>query len=252
MDTPSLNTSSGDCQTRLYGESVSIAWGGDVLLERVSFQVGEGQAILISGGNGAGKTSFLNMLSGFLKPRDGRVVFQNGALEMSLVGMSPERIALSGIGRLWQDIRLFPNLSVLDNLLVCSSQLIRHNPFQLWRSLFASVEKRERERALQCLSLMEMADQAEILAGRLSLGQMKRVALARLWMSHTRFFLLDEPFAGLDQASAEQLCGLIHDLKQDGKSLIIVEHRGDLLRNLCDETWFLGDGSLRTSEGVAA
>lgn len=228
-------------------EQLSLAFGGLHVLDDVSFTVPRGGAVLLRGENGSGKTTLLNVLSGFLCPDSGHISFRLNGDDLESARTSPERLARAGLGRLWQDIRLFPTMTVLENVLAATPGLIGQNPalaMVLW-PVVRKQDRQARERALFYLEIVGMADRVGSLGDRLSGGQMKRVALARLLQGGADLLLLDEPLAGLDQESAEKLVALLHDLnKNHGKTLLIVEHQHERVAPVCNETWYLANGKL--------
>lgn len=228
---------------------VTLSFGGQRILDNVSFSLGTGAAVLLRGDNGSGKTTLLNLLSGFIAPNRGRVQLQLNGKTLDPARASAERLARAGMGRLWQDIRLFPTMTVLENVMAATAGMTGHNPalaLTAW-PVVRRQEKAARERALANLERVGMADRAGSSADKLSVGQMKRVALARLLQAEADLWLLDEPLAGLDRESAESLIRLLDDLNDNyGKTFLVVEHQHERLAPVCRETWYLGDGELLT------
>lgn len=231
-------------------KGVSLAFGGQRILDDISFSIRPGQAVLLRGDNGSGKTTMLNVLTGFIRPDKGHLFFRFNGEQVDVTKASPERIARHGLGRLWQDVRLFPTMTVLENVLAATPGLMGQNPFMAMAAwpLSRRQERQARESALHFLSLVGMADRANSSGDKLSLGQMKRVALARLLQTGAIFLLLDEPLAGLDKESAETLISTLQTLRtKEGKSMLIVEHQHEKVSGLCDETWYLSGGKLSFS-----
>ena len=221
-------------------------------MDGLSFDLPALGAVLLRGDNGSGKTTLLNVLSGMLRPDQGALHACLGGRHWNLLRMSPERIARSGVGRLWQDIRLFPTMTVMENVLAATPGLAGLNPLQalLARGKVNRQERIAREQALYNLELVGMADRSKSTGERLSLGQMKRVAIARLLQSGSLLMLLDEPLAGLDHRAADDLLCLLEDLnRRQGKTLLIVEHQHERVRGLCGETWYLSDGKVISDGG---
>lgn len=228
-------------------EGLRLAFGGHRVLDGLCLDLHAGEAVLLRGENGSGKTTLLNVLTGLIRPDAGRILMCLNGNEIDAIRISPERLARCGVGRLWQDIRLFPTMSALENVLAAT-------PGLLGSTAVASVaawpwlrqrEGAARERARHNLAQVGMTDRADSSADMLSVGQMKRVALARLLQAEASLWLLDEPLAGLDQESAESLLRLLVKLKHDhGKTLLVVEHQHERMAPICDHTWFLADGRL--------
>jgi ABC-type branched-subunit amino acid transport system ATPase component len=231
----------------LVADGLSIAFGGRRVLDRASLSLRKGDAVLLRGDNGSGKTTLLNVLSGFVRPDTGRASSTTGnGGEVDILRTSPERLAREGLGRLWQDIRLFPTLTCLENVLVASHQVVGGGVMRPGRWLRVRSEMREaRDLALHHLERVGMSDRASSTAERLSLGQMKRVALARLLQAGASVLLLDEPLASLDRPSAERLLELLAVLnREEGRSILVAEHQFERMVPICTETWYLEGGSL--------
>jgi len=236
---------------KLHAQGIAIAFGGQHVLRGVDLDLRGGQIALLRGPNGCGKTTLLNILSGFLRPDAGTATLAFNGIQADILREPPDRLARLGIARLWQDIRLFPTMTVLDNVLAASPHAIGINPVV---ALFAlgrvrRQEREYREMALHWLNLLGMADRADSSGDKLSVGQSKRVAIARLLQTGAQVLLLDEPLAGLDRESAEKL---VHDLNRladtTHKAMLIVEHNHDVIVPVCDIRLTLGDGRLRREE----
>jgi len=230
---------------------VKIAFGGQTVLDGVTFDLRPGELALLGGENGSGKTVLLNVLSGHLAPDRGSVELQFGERRVDAVRSSPERLARLGLGRLWQDIRLFPSMTVLDNVLAGTAGMLGQNPILAVLALPAVLrqERMARKRAHQNLATVGMADRAQSSCDMLSVGQMKRVAVARLLQMEASLLLLDEPLAGLDADAAEAFS---HDLgrlcSKHGKTILVVEHRHDAISRFADRVWKLNHGRLEEIE----
>lgn len=226
---------------------VCLSFGAQQVLDNVSLSIKPGKAVLLRGDNGSGKSSLLNIISGFLRPDKGQIHLRLNGSPVNVSTTSPERLARLGVGRLWQDIRLFPTMSVIENVLAATPRLLGQNPLMAMAAwpISRRQERQARERAHHHLYLMGMEDRDNSSGDKLSLGQMKRVALARLLQGGASLLLLDEPLAGLDQVSAASLLETLKMLRsKEGKTLLIVEHQHEKVSGLCDETWYLSGGKL--------
>lgn len=235
-------------------ESLSLAFGGHKVLDSLSFTLPAVSITLLRGENGCGKTTLLNVLNGFIKPDSGQLRLRLNGKEKVVDGkVTPEQVARAGVGRLWQDIHLFFTMTALDNVLAASPKLAVGNlltTLAAWPS-WRRNEKNARERALHHLEMVNMADRAGSSCDMLSVGQMKRVAIARLLQADAELLLLDEPLAGLDRASAEGLLELLARLqKENGKTMLIVEHQHKHLLPVCDRSLFLANGKLTVEEAI--
>lgn len=235
----------------LSARDIAIAFGGQKVLCGVDVDLHGGQIALLRGPNGCGKTTLLNILSGFLRPDAGTATLAYNGRRVDILRESPDKLARLGIARLWQDIRLFPTMTALENVLAASPHALGIHPFA---ALFSPgrVKRQERcfhEQAMHWLDLLGMADRARSSGDMLSVGQSKRVAIARLLQTGAQVLLLDEPLAGLDRESADKL---VHDLNlladTTHKAMLIVEHNHDAITPVCDLRLTLEDGRLRREE----
>lgn len=236
---------------RLSADGISIAFGGQQVLKDVGLDLVGGQIALLRGPNGCGKTTLLNILSGFMQPDAGHVALEIEGRSINLLGRSSDCLVRLGIARLWQDIRLFPTMTALENVLAASPHAMGINPAV---ALFAygRVKRQEqafREEAMHWLDLLGMADRAHSSGDKLSVGQSKRIAIARLLQTGAQVLLLDEPLAGLDHKSAEKLvCDLNRLADTTHKALLVVEHNHDAITPVCDLRLTLNDGHLLREE----
>jgi len=186
---------------------VTRRFGGLVAVKDVSLEVQEGSAVGLIGANGAGKTTLFNCLTGFDTPTSGDVRLRGA----SLLGRKRHQVVRSGVARTFQIVRPFPDLPVLANVLV---------------PLIAAGHKGDlREQARAVLARVGLADRADALATRLSEGDLKRLEMARALATKPRLLLLDEPFAGLSPAEIEHLSETVKALREEGVTLVVVEHK---------------------------
>ncbi len=226
-------------------QGLSKHFGGVPALAEVSFNAAAGQVTALIGPNGAGKTTLLNCLSGVLQPDRGAIWF-NGT---NLAGLSAHRVARVGIARTFQNLRLFPRLSVLDNVL-CGLTVQAQS--SLWQALLRPPGLRHQERrlklaALEALDLFGLTGKMDLPAGVLPYGDKKRVELARAFVSQPVLALLDEPVAGLNPEETGEIAGLVRQLRQQGKSMLLVEHDMDLVMGVADQVVVLDGGRLIAS-----
>ncbi|WP_333875774.1 ABC transporter ATP-binding protein [Methylobacter sp.] len=238
-------------RVRLKAEGLSIAFGGQQVLCGANLDLTGGQIALLRGPNGCGKTTLLNVLSGFLKPDTGTASLEFNGTRVDILNETPDRLARLGLARLWQDIRLFSTMTVLENVLAASPHAIGINPAL---ALFAlgKVKQQEREfrsQALAWLDMLGMADRADSSGDQLSVGQSKRVAIARLLQTGSKVMLLDEPLAGLDHDSAAKLVEDLNRLANaTHRAMLIVEHNHDAITPVCDLRYTLNEGALIREE----
>jgi branched-chain amino acid transport system ATP-binding protein len=221
-------------------------FGGLPALYEVGFVARKGQVTALIGPNGAGKTTFINCLTGLLRADKGSMVFDG----QELSGLSPHRIARLGIARTFQNLGLFPRLSVLDNVL-CGLSTEAGDSFL--EAFLRTPSLRHRERrlrlaALEALDTFGLANRAYVPAHALSYGEKKRLELARAFVSAPRLVLLDEPVAGLNPDETERVGALIRQMQRSGATLILVEHDMDLVMRVSDHVVVL-DGGRRIADG---
>jgi branched-chain amino acid transport system ATP-binding protein len=200
------------------------AFGGVTALDAatVSFQHGKVNALI--GPNGSGKTTFFNCVTGMIRPDSGRATYRG----RDITGKPPHRIARAGIGRSFQLCRVFPRMTVLDNLLVGA------RPGNLAAQLAGARKREEVERARGWLTRMGIEHLENAEARNLSWGQQKLLELAGVLMSDPDLILLDEPAGGVNPALIDRICDLVRELNAEGRTFLIVEHNMDMVMSLSD------------------
>lgn len=223
-------------------KDVSVRFGDLIALDSVNMEVASGSTLGIIGPNGAGKTTLFHALSGDLSGRTGTVSILGQPIKRS----AASRVAKQGLGKLFQDVRIFPNLTVRENLLVAihtDSQRDWHSAWRCWNGNEGSAEQCSRVAAV--LDRIELTDQAEALAGSLSFGNQKTLALGRLIAGNFSILLLDEPMSGLSPRRAQLMGTLIEELvHQKGTTVLLIEHNMQHVRRLCRETLVLNQGKV--------
>jgi branched-chain amino acid transport system ATP-binding protein len=221
-------------------------FGGLPALSKVDFRAARGQVTALIGPNGAGKTTLINCLSGVIRPDAGEILFDG----VNIAGLPAHRLARMGISRTFQNLRLFPRLSVLDNVL-CGLTIQAGD--SLLEALLRLPVLRNRERrlklqALEALDTFGLADKAAMPAGALPYGDKKRVEMARAFVSQPVLTLLDEPVAGLNPEETAQIAGLIRQMRMYGKTMVLVEHDMEMVMGVSDRVVVL-DGGRRIAAG---
>lgn len=214
---------------RLAADEVSKTFGGVEALQQVSLGVPEGGIVGLIGPNGSGKTTLLNCLSGVVMPSSGTIRLDS----MGVSGWRPEHFAAAGVVRTFQNIRLFGNLTVLQNVEVCAlaaSGLPRSAARELAQTL------------LEAFGVRELVDRY---AATLSYGDQRRLEIARALAARPRFLLLDEPAAGMNELESDALAGsLMRVREQIGCGVLVVEHNLRLVMRLCTQIFVLNEGRL--------
>lgn len=234
-------TISGENSIILAAKAVQMSFGGLMALNNFSLQLTTGELHGLIGPNGAGKTTVFNLFTGFYRPTEGEISF-NGA---SIVGLSPEIIARLGIARTFQNIRLFQELSVLDNVLIPFHNRSKINFGQavLRSPRFRREEKTFRQQAWELLEKLDLQDYAGEMAGRLPYGQQRRLEIARALAVAPQLLLLDEPAAGLNPQESETLMFLLQDLKRHYQlTILLIEHNMKFVMHICQRLTVLNHG----------
>jgi branched-chain amino acid transport system ATP-binding protein len=224
--------------------SVSIAFGGLNVLQDVSLDVPERGIFGLIGPNGAGKTTIFNLITGLLTPSSGAIDFMGQRLN----GMMPHRITRSGIARTFQNIRLFKEMTLMENVLVALGARPSYAAVSVllpWAG-HQKAERQESESARELLARVGLADKAEQYAGTLSYGEQRRLEIARALATRPKLLLLDEPTAGMNNVEKQQLVHEIGKLNANGLSILIIEHDMSVIMGLCHEITVLNFGSVIT------
>lgn len=226
-------------------EDITQRFGGIQALEKVSLKVALGEIRGLIGPNGAGKTTLLNVLSGFSPPTSGQVHFEGQPIH----SLPPYQVAGLGMARTFQNIRLFPTMTCLEN--VIAGQHLQ-TPRPLWPQLLclpsaSRVEKQYRGQALEILERVGLAEQGATIAHNLSYGQRRRLEIARALAAGPHLLLLDEPVAGMRAQECQQMAELIRSLAQEGLTILVVEHNMSFVMQLCTTITVLNFGHVITT-----
>jgi branched-chain amino acid transport system ATP-binding protein len=226
----------------LTATGLEVSFGGLRALQDCSFTVERGRITCLVGPNGAGKTTIFNVITGFLRPNAGTVSFQGTPLD----GMKPQAIVAAGIARTFQNLRLFVDLTALDNVLVALPAQTGEEPLAaIFRPLHVShAQTRRREEARQILDHVGLADRAGDFVRNLSYGEQKLLTVARGLATGAELLLLDEPASGLSASALAQIMTLLRRLQAEGKTLLVVEHNTRVVQQIADEVLFLHQGHL--------
>ena len=226
--------------TLLSVREVSKRFGGLQAVSNVSFDVATGSIKALIGPNGAGKTTLFDLISGFLEPDCGEIVFGGAAVQ----DLSPCQVASRGMVRTFQHIRLFPKMTVLDNIMVGRHVHGRAGFIAGMLNLpFTWKEERSiREKSFEIMELLGIADSAGTEATSLAYGQQRVVELGRALACEPRLLLLDEPAAGLNMRETNEMGGLIAKIRDMGVTVLLVEHDMSLVMKISDEIVVLSYG----------
>jgi ABC-type branched-subunit amino acid transport system ATPase component len=223
-------------------EQVERAFGGVRAVDGVSFEVAPGEVHGLIGPNGAGKTTVINLVSGLLRPTSGRIRLDGRQIQ----GLSPHRVASFGIARTFQNIRLFPDLAAVDNVIV--GEHLRRRPSLAARILALPSDRAEaraaRERAAALLDGVGLSERSGERARHLSYGEQRRVEIARALAARPRVLLLDEPTAGMHAGEVGAIAALVEDVARAGQSVLLVEHNVKLVMQVCRRVTVLNFGKV--------
>jgi len=222
---------------------ITRRFGGLVAVSDVSFAVPQGAIFGVIGPNGAGKTTLFNMITGLIRPSSGAIYFHNEAITQ----LQPFQIAERGIARTFQNIRLFGELTALDNLIMAHHI---HGRVGFWQGILASKRNQVEEsqiidQAHNLLELVGLTDRADQKAKNLAYGDQRRLEIARALALRPRILLLDEPAAGMNHAEKKQLSEFIRDIRNRFEvTILLIEHHVPLVMGLCDQIAVLDFGQL--------
>ena len=223
-------------------KSLGINFGGISALKDVSFGVDEGQIKAVIGPNGAGKTTLFNLITGIYPPTSGSIVF----LGRDIAGKKPHKIASLGITRTFQNVELFENMTVMENVMV--GRHVRTRSGFLGSALrspyMISEERKIRRSAEEFLDFVGLMPRANDISISLPLGHQRFLEIARALAGEPKILLLDEPAAGLDESETDDLSDLIKKIRESGVTVLLVEHDMRLTMDISDEIVVLDYGKL--------
>jgi branched-chain amino acid transport system ATP-binding protein len=222
-------------------DQLSVTFGGLQAVNQLSFQVLPGHIHGLIGPNGAGKTTVFNVISRIYQPDSGRV----SLLDQDVIALEPHEVAAAGIARTFQNIELFQNLSVLDNVLAGQHTCIRYGIIAsaLSRRRVRQEEDRATSEALRLLELMKLRTFASVQASSLPFGQQRMLELARAIAVRPKLLLLDEPAAGMNSRESAELSELLRIIRAKfGLSILLVEHDMRVVMNICDRVTVMQHG----------
>ena len=222
--------------------NVGKHFGGLHVLHDVSFEVPAGGIYGLIGPNGAGKTTVFNLVTALLKPSAGQIEFQSE----SLLGVAPHRITRRGVARTFQNIRIFKEMTLLENVMVGMHDHLNYSVIALLfnRPAYRAAESKARERAYELLSWVGLASRAELLADNLSYGDQRRLEFARALATEPKLLLLDEPVAGMNAAEKTLLMAEIRNIRDRGYGVFMIEHDMRFVMGLCDRIAVLNFGRI--------
>ena len=244
---------------------ITMQFGGVVAVNDLSLKVDEGEIVALIGPNGAGKTTAFNCVTGIYEPTNGKVVFNNETILASSpkgkmkklylgeyapfsikpVANTPDMITAKGIARTFQNIRLFHNLTVFDNVLIAKHMRAKQNVFSATLRLNHKEEARMRKEALALLDMQGLLQYKDDIAKSLPYGLQRRLEIARALATSPKLLLLDEPAAGMNPQETEELTEFIKQIRDDyNLTIFMIEHHMDLVMQISDRIYVLDFGKL--------
>lgn len=227
-------------------ENLSKEFGGIKAVTDVSLNIKRGEIIGLIGPNGAGKTTFFNLLTGVYTPTKGKITY-NLNIKTKTKDLRPDKMAEYGVSRTFQNIRLFKNISVLENVLTGFHNNLNHGVFSAFLKLpsYYETEKKSYNETIQLLDKFNLLDKKDILAKNLPYGDQRRLEIVRALAAKPKLLLLDEPAAGMNPKETKELTGLIKWIRDTfDLTIILIEHDMSLVMNICERLYVFDYGHL--------
>ena len=222
--------------------NLGIAFGGLQAVAQLDMKIEKGHLYGLIGPNGAGKTTVFNMLTGVYELTEGKISFMDERID----GRTPQEIVTRGIFRTFQNLRLFPKMRVIENVLVGTHINTKYNFFQgLFRTpAFRREESAKTVKAIEILNSIGLDKYVNSYAESLPYGEQRKVEIARAMATDAKLLLLDEPAAGMNPAESEELLRFIRHLKEIGYTVLLIEHDMNVVMNISDRIYVLDHGKL--------
>lgn len=232
----------------LQTENLTIRFGGLTAVDQVSVTIADGEIHAVIGPNGAGKTTFFNVISGINRPTSGRISF----LGREITGLSPHQIAERGIGRTFQNIKLFRSMTVMENVL-CGCHIQARSG--LISDMFGTPRQKREEKALleksaELLRNVGLYEKRDLLSKNLAYGEQRKLEIVRAMASGPKLLMLDEPAAGMNPSETEELKTFINKINGEGLTILLIEHDVKMVMALADTITVLDHGA-KIAEGSA-
>jgi branched-chain amino acid transport system ATP-binding protein len=229
-------------------KNLNKQFGGIIVADNISFKLNKGTVLGLIGPNGAGKTSLFNLISG-VNNQDSGSIYISGHKANTLPIYRRARL---GLARTWQDIRLFPSLNLIDNLIISTRSYAAENFLEIFRStaLKTRENKEIEEQALSLIHRVGLGEMAFLLPPELSYGQQKLLGLARALMNNGDCMLLDEPMAGVEGRTYEQIKMIIKEELDNNKAILVVEHNIGFIKEICTQAFFMVNGRIISQGSV--
>ena len=228
-------------------ENVTMQFGGVVAVKDFTAEINDGEIVGLIGPNGAGKTTLFNMVTGVYRPTEGNIIFNPSDSKQIITGVRPDLLAKMGICRTFQNIRLFRELSVLDNVFIGGHLRLKSNVFSSVMRLprYSKEEKEMMEKSRYLLEKVGLYDEREEKAYSLPYGKQRRLEIARALATDPKLLLLDEPAAGMNPQETQELMEFIADIKKEfNLTIFLIEHHMEVVMGICEKIFVLDHGIL--------
>lgn len=227
-------------------QEITKRFGGLIAVNNFSFQVKNGDISSLIGPNGAGKTTVFNVITGIYRPEAGQVIFENANIE----GLKPHQIVDKGIARTFQNIRLFPNMTCLENIMAGQHCRARSG---IWSSIFRTKSQRTEENRIKevaesRLKQVGLSRYRNELAKNIAYGNQRMLEIGRALASNPRLLVLDEPSSGLNDAETQDLIAFLKDLRNEEMTILIIEHDMNVVMGISDWVTVMDEGA-KIAEG---
>ena len=225
---------------------ITKRFGGIVALKDVDLQVEKGTVVAIIGPNGSGKTTMLNVITGVYVPEEGQILLDGKEIQ----GMASEKVCYAGVSRTFQNIRLFRNLTAIENVMLGSHRLYQSNVLNIVGKTkkFKEEEQKLHEKAEQILKFVGLEGKENFRMSKLTYAQQRYLEIARALASEPKLLLLDEPAAGMNPVEIANLIKLIKNMSKNGITILLIEHIMDLIKDVADNVFVLNYGE-KIAEG---
>ncbi len=228
-------------------KDMTKSFGGLTAVSKVNMELQQGELVGLIGPNGAGKTTAFNLLTGVYEPTSGTVTLTKNGVSKEIQGMKPYTICKEGMARTFQNIRLFKELTVLDNVRIAMNQNVKYGMVSSLFHLpsYHKAEKELKEKSIELLKIFHLENKMDELAKNLPYGEQRHLEIVRALATEPVLLLLDEPAAGMNPAETAQLTDLIQSIrKQFNLTILLIEHDMSLVMKICERIYVLDYGQI--------
>ncbi len=228
-------------------KDLTKSFGGLTAVSKVNLELEQGELIGLIGPNGAGKTTAFNLLTGVYEPTSGSITLTKNGVSKEIQGMKPYAVCKDGLARTFQNIRLFKDLTVLDNVRIAMNQNVKYGLISSFLHLpsYLKAEKELESKSIELLKIFHLEGKREELARNLPYGEQRHLEIVRALATEPALLLLDEPAAGMNPAETAQLTELIQYIRQEFQlTILLIEHDMSLVMKICERIYVLDYGQI--------